>query len=91
MGRRRLNLSMSEELYDTLTRIAGDYKFRNACEMSTALLAMFARKVLHAEETNRNDEDADEMEIDRMFVEFADWEPTPEAGHAPKVRRPRRK
>lgn len=90
--RKRLNLSMREETYNELQKVVEDYHFKNACEVVNTLIGLFLKRVRAAEDQDPpEEEDDDERYIAEMFSEFADWEPTPEPGHAPAIRRPRRR
>lgn len=80
---------MSEEMYSDLSRIAKEYRFKNVCEVCITLLGLFLRQV-HKAEDQPEVEETDEETIREMFSDFESWEPTPQAGHAPKVHRPRR-
>ena len=90
MPRRRINLSVSEQTYQELLKVQKEYGFRNVCEVASALLSLFLKRVRKVAEAPPLPED-DEEEIRAMFEEYGNWEPQPEAGHAPQVRRPRRK
>lgn len=80
---------MTEEMYSDLSRIAKDYRFKNVCEVCTTLLGFFLKQV-HKAEDRPQMEESDEETIREMFSAFETWEPTPQPGHAPKIRRPRR-
>ena len=80
---------MSEEMYNNLRQVAEDYHFKNVCEVCIALLGLFLKQVHRAADTPK-EEETDEETIGEMFAEFESWEPTPQAGHAPRIRRPRR-
>ena len=90
--RRRINLSLREETYDELQQVVRDYHFRNACEVVNTLISIFLKKVRnpYRSATAGAPEDEDERYIREMFDEFETWEPTPQAGHAPVIKRPRR-
>jgi hypothetical protein len=88
--RKRINLSVSEETYLELTKVQEEYGFKNVCEVAATLLSLFLKRVRKVEETDPLPED-DEQTIREMFEEYGEWEPRPQAGHAPQVRRPRRK
>ena len=90
MSRRRINLSVSEDMYTQLLRVQEDYGFKNVCEVAVTLLALFLKRVRKVEEDDPLPED-DEATIREMFEEYGNWEPQPQPGHAPQVRRPRRK
>ena len=82
-------MSMSEEMYNNLRQVAEDYHFKNVCEVCTTLLGLFLKQVHRAADIPQ-EEETDEETIREMFAEFEAWEPTPQAGHAPRIRRPRR-
>lgn len=88
--RKRINLSVSEETYLELTKVQEEYGFKNVCEVAATLLSLFLKRVRKVEEADPLPED-DEQTIREMFEEYGEWEPRPQAGHAPQVRRPRRK
>ena len=88
--RKRINLSVSEETYLELTKVQEEYGFKNVCEVAATLLSLFLKRVRKVEETDPLPED-DEQTIREMFEQYGEWEPRPLAGHAPQVRRPRRK
>ena len=88
--RKRINLSVSEDTYLELTKVQEEYGFKNVCEVASTLLSLFLKRVRKVEETDPLPED-DEQTIREMFEEYGEWEPRPQAGHAPQVRRPRRK
>ena len=90
--RRRINLSLREETYDELQQVVRDYHFRNACEVVNTLISLFLKKVRNPNQSASmgTPEDEDERFIREMFDEFETWEPTPQAGHAPVIKRPRR-
>lgn len=88
--RKRINLSVSEETYLELTKVQEEYGFKNVCEVAATLLSLFLKRVRKVEETDPLPED-DEQTIREMFEQYGEWEPRPQAGHAPQVRRPRRK
>ena len=90
MSRRRINLSVSEQTYQELLKVQTEYGFKNVCEVAATLLSLFMKRVRKMEEAPPLPEDQ-EQEIRDMFDEYGSWEPQPQAGHAPKVRRPRRK
>jgi len=90
MSRRRINLSVSEQTYQELCKVRDEYGFKNVCEVASTLLSLFLKRVRKVGETDPMPEDQ-EAEIREMFEEYGSWEPQPEAGHAPRVRRPRRK
>lgn len=87
--RKRVNLSMSEEMYNSLQRIAKEYHFKNVCEVAVTLLGLFLKQNRKAEDTPK-EEESDEDVIREMFSEFEQWEPTPQPGHVPRIHRPRR-
>ena len=80
---------MSEEMYNDLQRVAEDYRFKNVCEVCTTLLGLFLKQV-HRAADKPVEEETDEETIREMFAGFETWEPTPQPGHAPRIRRPRR-
>ena len=90
MSRRRINLSVSEETYSELLKVQEEYGFKNVCEVASTLLSLFLKRVRKVGEAPPMPEDQ-EQEIREMFEEYGNWEPRPQAGHAPQVRRPRRK
>lgn len=87
--RKRVNLSMSEEMYNDLQRIAKEYRFKNVCEVAVTLLGLFLKQNHKAEDTPK-EEETDEDTIREMFSAFESWEPTPQAGHVPRIHRPRK-
>lgn len=91
--RKRINLSMREETYNELQQIVRDYHFKNACEVVTTLITLFLKRTRdpfsYQEEDDVDDEDG--RYIREMFDEFETYEPTPKAGHAPVIKRPRKK
>ena len=90
--RRRINLSLREEAYNDLQKIVRDYHFKNACEVVTTLIGLFLEMKKHPPKRVRKGEPVDEdaQYIQDMFNDFETWEPQPEAGHAPVIKRPRR-
>ena len=90
MKRQRINLSVSEETYQELMKVKKEYHFKNACEVALTLLLLFLKRVRKVGEAPPLPED-EEAEIRAMFEEYGQWEPVPEAGHAPQIRRPRKK
>ena len=84
--RRRLNISIPEDLHSDLVRIARTYGFRSACQMVATLVRVYVHRVLRAEDIPTVDVSAEE-EIDDMFREFSDYEPTPHNTHVPVRRR----
>ena len=88
--RRRINLSVTEDMYSQLLKVQEEFGFKNVCEVAVTLLSLFLKRVRKVEETDPLPED-DEQTIREMFEEYGTWEPQPESGHAPQVRRPRRK
>ena len=76
--RQRINISISPQCYQELEQIRKRYRFTNMCEICTALLGVFINKVKTAEaEKLDNKSETDEQTIQRMFNEFANWEPRP--------------
>lgn len=90
--RRRINLSLREETYEDLQQIVRDYHFKNACEVVTTLIGLFLEMKKHPPKRGRLDVPVDEDAeyIREMFDGFETWEPQPQAGHAPVIKRPRR-
>ena len=90
--RRRINLSLREETYNDLQQIVRDYHFKNACEVVTTLITLFLKRTRNPFSRNEEDEidDEDGRYIREMFGEFETYEPTPKAGHAPVIKRPRK-
>ena len=83
-------MSVTEDMYSQLLKVQEEFGFKNVCEVSVTLLALFLKRVRKVEEADPLPED-DEQTIREMFEEYGAWEPQPESGHAPQVRRPRRK
>lgn len=81
-------MSVSETTYRQLVAVQRDYGFKNLCEVVTALLSLFLKRIRKVSEAEPLPED-DEDTIREMFDEFENWEPRPEAGHAPQIRRKR--
>ena len=72
--RKRIYLSVNEETHSLVTRITKQYGFSSTCQMLLTLLMLFVRRVheremLEEKETPRDD-------IDEMFDEFENWEPS---------------
>ena len=83
--RKRLNLSLTSDLHAGLTRIATRYGFNSTCELAVTLLKVFLARAQGAEV-----EDAEAglcEEIDEMFGELMDYEPTPSNTLVPKRHR----
>ncbi len=89
-NRKRLHIRLSEELDSDLRRIASRFKFRSACQLAVVLLRLFVDRVEHQDRLTYIPDD-EVNEIDSMFSEFADWEPTPFNTHVPVTKRKRRK
>ena len=83
-------MSVSEQTYQELLKVQAEYGFKNVCEVAATLLSLFLKRVRKVEEAPPLPEDEEE-EIRAMFEEYGNVEPQPQAGHAPRVRRPRRK
>lgn len=85
--RRRVNISLNEAKYQALTEIQKAYGFRGPCELVTSLIDLFIKRVADVDLNCGEDE---QNEIDEMFKELTDYQPTPYNTPAPKQHRPRR-
>jgi len=93
MGRKRINISLTEATYDYIAGQADLYGFHNPTEMACAMVMMCVKMMKgHADLPPMEESQEAEIahEITQMFDEYANWEPQPEAGHAPVIRRPRK-
>lgn len=77
MERKRINLSVSRELYVKLQHARSRGGFRNICELTTVLLNVFCDKMEDNEHRIEPEED-DNEEIRKMFEEFEYSEPFPD-------------
>lgn len=82
--RRRVNISLSEEKYQALTGIQKAYGFKSPCELASSLIDLFIKRVANVELNCGDDE---QNEIDEMFQELTDYQPTPYNTAVPKRHR----
>lgn len=78
--RRRINISVDDDLYQRLQHIKKAYGFKNVCEFNTALLNMLCRYIDAAEIRCRkqSDRQTDKEIITDMFNDLGNWEHTPD-------------
>ena len=74
MQRYRINLTVSEELHAKLIAIQHLNGFRNVCDLATALLCIFVKRT---EDNDLNLPQEEVNDIDEMFEQLSDYEPTP--------------
>lgn len=87
---RRMTISLPEELYSPLSAFAEENGFSSPKEVVYALVSVFvSRKPLAASMRMEESGDANARYIEEMFSEMESWEPVPEAGHVPRIRRRR--
>ena len=78
--RRRINISVDDDLYQRLQHIKKAYGFKNVCEFNTALLNMLCQYIDAAEKrgpvsmTSYTDSEI----ITDMFNDLGNWEHTPD-------------
>lgn len=85
MPRKRINLSLSPREYARLTKICESYNFDGPCELVTALIHLFIKRVAFAESTRNRERITDPTiteEVMEMFDKLSDYEPTPSNTHA---------
>ena len=78
--RRRINISVDDDLYQRLQHIKKAYGFKNVCEFNTALLNMLCQYIDAAEIRCRkqSDRQTDKEIITDMFNDLGNWEYTPD-------------
>lgn len=78
--RRRINISVDDDLYQRLQHIKKAYGFKNVCEFNTALLNMLCQYIDAAEIRCRKqlDRQTDKEIITDMFNDLGNWEHTPD-------------
>ena len=78
--RRRINISVDDDLYQRLQHIKKAYGFKNVCEFNTALLNMLCQYIDAAETRCRkqSDRQTDKEIITDMFNDLGNWEHTPD-------------
>lgn len=77
-NRRRINVSVDDELYKKLTRIKNAYGFKNVCELNVALLNVVCQYIEAAEGRRGRSQPPDIEEITDMFNDLGSWERTPD-------------
>lgn len=82
--RRRVNISLSEKKYQALTEIQKAYDFKSPCELVSSLIDLFIKRVASVELNVGEDE---QQEIDEMFQELTNYQPTPYTTPVPKRHR----
>ena len=78
--RRRINISVDDDLYQRLQKIKDDYGFKNVCEFNTALLNLLCQYIDAADIRCRKqlDRQTDNEIITDMFNDLGNWEHTPD-------------
>ena len=71
--RKRINLSVDNELYNKLKHISLRFGFHNTCELSTSMLRLLCKYI----ETNEQEGISNRNEIEEMFRKYSDWENKP--------------
>lgn len=71
--RKRVNISITPELYKRLKEICRNYGFKNPCNFTVTLLNMAIRRMESGSDDNKEDE-----EIQDLFSGFSQWERTPD-------------
>lgn len=74
MSRKRINISVSEQQYETLTRVQGAYGLKNVCELTRALLSIYVEYVDKGERRKRRQAPSIDEDIRGMFDDLGDWE-----------------
>lgn len=75
--RRRINISVDDEMYQRLQCIKNEYGFKNVCEFNTALLNLLCQYIDAADKRGGHSE-SDRITITRMFNDLGNWEHTPD-------------
>ena len=78
--RRRINISVDDDLYQRLQKIKDDYGFKNVCEFNTALLNLLCQYIDAADIRGciGSDNTTDSEVIINMFNDLGNWEHTPD-------------
>lgn len=89
MAKKRINITVSEELYSKLQRLKDMYGFKNVCEMNVSLLNILCQYIEAAEfRAGRvTAQPEDYGIINDMFNELGEWEQTPANVNPPKRKR----
>lgn len=87
MPRRRVNLSVSPETYESLEALRRAARLQNVCQVVAAMIGAFVEISRRA--GRFPDAETIEDEVHGMFAEMDGYDKTPQAGHAP-VRHPHR-
>lgn len=88
-NRKRINISVDEDLYNWLQSLKDKYGFKNVCELNVSLLRVTRTYLDEAEQRSRQAAASatDHDEIIEMFNDLGDWEETP-TGVVPMKKHP---
>lgn len=76
--RRRINISVDDDLYQRLQRIKTAYGFKNVCEFNVALLNILCQYIEAAEIRTEHTHIPNKEAITQMFDKLGNWEETPQ-------------
>lgn len=92
-ARKRINLSVREEELSILEDLAVEYGFKGACDIVLSMVRLFLRiAAKEREKRSRRKKTPQTLseEIESMFREMEDFEPTPQNTLPRQIRRPRK-
>ncbi len=81
--RKRINLSVSDDTYNTLHELCRMYSFSSVCEMVSAMINIWMDRLKPKEEQEIDTPEDVSQEIDMMFNEFSYYEKQPSSDEVP--------
>lgn len=77
-NRKRVNISLDPETYEKLQQVQREHKFKNLCEMLTALAHILIDRMQVAEQRKYDLPEDDGQYIDTMFEELGEADRKPD-------------
>lgn len=77
-NRKRVNISLDPETYEKLQQIQREHKFKNLCEMLTALAHILIDRMQVAEQRKYDLPEDDGQYIDSMFDDLSNTQRVPD-------------
>lgn len=77
-NRKRVNISLDPETYEKLQQVQREHKFKNLCEMLTALAHILIDRMQVAEQRKYDLPEDDGQYIDSMFADLSNTQRVPD-------------
>lgn len=89
MGK-RLNIWIPDDTWSKMHKIVTEYGFNSECELAKTIIRLCIARLESPEALANVMADDEVNEIDQMFSELIDYEPTPYNTDVPKIHRQKR-